>query len=191
MFTDKSTVWGLPPTDGKSENKHMVDSLTFSERLDLALALNGLDNKAFASHFGHGGQQMVNRWRSRGRVGQPSVPMVRSILPRTNMDWLQEGVGEPELPPEPLRVRDFGQSYAARLDPVILAEAVKVLSYDEAQGGPLPHLKYATLLLELYDKLAAGEDALALMAQLAYTRSIQGQEEHEQPAEGRRSARTR
>lgn len=191
MFTDKSTLWGLSPTGGQSDNKHMVDPLTFSQRLDLALSMNGLDNRTFASHFGPKGQQMVNRWRSRGRIGQPSVPQARSILTRTSMDWLQEGVGDHEVVAEQFRVNDVRQSYSARLDPVILAQALKVLFIDEAQGGVYETLKFASLLLELYSKLEAGEDELELIAQLAYTRAKQGQNGNEQSQESRRSNRTR
>lgn len=72
----------------------MDDEMTFNERLDWALALHEMDNAAFAKAVGPTGQQTVNRWRVRGKIGGPSLPAVRNILPRINTEWLQEGIGE-------------------------------------------------------------------------------------------------
>jgi len=145
----------------------MVDSVPFTDRLDAALAMNGLDNATFAAHFGPAGQQAVNGWRKRGRIGQPSVAKARLALPLTNMDWLQEGIGSPERlsgVAEPSRNYDSRQSYAARLDPHILAKALGVMDADETRNGRYSPLKRATLVLSLCDRIAAGEKQHDLIA---------------------------
>lgn len=148
----------------------MVDTPPFKDRLNAALAMNGLDNATFASHFGkdpQGGQSIVNRWRKRGRIGTPSVPRVRELLHRTSMEWLQEGTGEPErftASAERSHIHDVRQSYVARLDPRILAQAVRVVSADEHVNGQYPPLKHAILLLETCDRLEAGERVTDMIA---------------------------
>lgn len=147
----------------------MIDAAPFSARLDAALAMNGLDNATFAAHFGPNGQQKVYGWRVRERIGQPSVAKVRDLLPRTNIDWLQEGVGEPErfsAATEPSRNYQLPASYAARLDLPTLAKAVRVMTADEEENGAYSPLLHATRLLEYYDQLAAGEKASTLLAKV-------------------------
>ena len=155
----------------------MIDAVSFSDRLDAALAMNRMDNAAFAAHFGETGQQKVNRWRARGRIGQPSVAKVRDLLPRTNIDWLQEGVGEPERlisAAESSRNHQLLPSYAARLDLPTLARAVRVMTADEDENGAYSPLLHATRLLEYYDRLAAGEKASTLLAQVLKLDDEQG-----------------
>lgn len=67
-------------------------------------------------------------------------------------------------------LHDYRQSRAARPTPAILAEAVKVLDIDETVNGKYPPLKHAELLLEVCDRLAAGDDALVLIAQITKQR---------------------
>lgn len=155
----------------------------FTDRLDAALAMNRLSNREFADHFGPQGQQLVNRWRARGRIGQPSVPKVRDLLRKTNIDWLQEGRGEPErlsTVTESSPTYDVRQSYAARLDPSILAKAVEVMDADEHLNGKYPRLKYAVLLLRTCDRLAAGERQSELIAALYEERGEPHAEPHEE-----------
>lgn len=83
----------------------------------------------------------------------------------------------------PSQTHDVRQSYAARLDVPILAEAVKVVSIDEAINGVYPHFQHAALLLELYDRLASGEDSMELVAKLTHQRS-QGEVINESKATG-------
>lgn len=72
---------------------------------------------------------------------------------------------------EPSATYDYRQSRAARPTAAILAEAVRVIEVDEAVNGKYPALKHAELLLEVCDRLAAGEDALELMAQITKQRT--------------------
>jgi len=65
---------------------------------------------------------------------------------------------------------DYRQSRAMRPSASILAEAVKVLDVDETVNGKYPPLKHAELLLEVCDRLAAGEDAMTLIAQITKLR---------------------
>ena len=147
----------------------MIDTAPFDSRLNAALAMNGMDNATFASHFGPTGQQTVNRWRKRGKIGQPSIPKVRDLLPRTNIDWLQEGHGEPERLSrlaESSRLHDVQQSYAARLDLHTLSKAVRVITADEMENGRYSPLMHATKLLEYYDRLATGARESDLIAEV-------------------------
>lgn len=59
---------------------------------------------------------------------------------------------------------DYRQSRAARPSVPILATAVRILTIDEEVNGAYPELKHAELLLELCDRLAAGEDQMRLVA---------------------------
>lgn len=84
--------------------------------------------------------------------------------------WLDN---DPELvsdPNESSRNVHGGQSYAARLDAAILAQAVGVVEADEAVNGPYPPLTQAELLLELYAKIEAGERPMELVAKLTVQR---------------------
>lgn len=137
----------------------MVDeSPDFSSRLDAALAMNGLDNAAFAAKLGIHGQQHVHQWRKRGRIGSPSVPKVRDVLPLTDMEWLMYGTGVPRrtVVVSGPKGRDF-QSYLTRIDPRILAKAVRVLTSDEFVNGTRAPLSAAIFLLQTCDQLASGE----------------------------------
>lgn len=66
---------------------------------------------------------------------------------------------------------DYRQSRAARPTVPILAAAVKVIEIDESVNGPYPPQKHAELLLELCDRIAAGEEPMALIAQITKQRS--------------------
>lgn len=147
----------------------MVDSPSFPDRLQAALAMNGLDNATFAAFFGATGQQLVNGWKRRGRVGQPSVRRVKEILVATNMDWLQDNTGSPERltgVAEPSTNYAIRQSYATRLDAHILAKALGVMDADEIRNGRYSPLKRATLVLSLCDRIAAGEKQHDLIAEI-------------------------
>ena len=137
----------------------MVDEKPdFSSRLDAALAMHGLDNAAFAKKLGVHGQQHIHQWRTRGRIGGPSIPKVRAILERTDMEWLLYGIGEPH---RTVLNTEYGEinsrSYVARLDPRILAKALKVLNSDEFVNGTRQPLSAAIYLLQTCDRLSAGE----------------------------------
>lgn len=85
---------------------------------------------------------------------------------------------------ESSRNYDYRQSRATRPTPAILAEAVKVIEIDEAVNGTYPPLKHAELLLELCDRLAAGEDAMRLIATMTKLRQ-QGEENGKEAGAGR------
>ncbi|MUV13545.1 hypothetical protein [Noviluteimonas gilva] len=149
----------------------MVDSTDFSSRLDAALAMNGLTNVTFAGLLGPNGQQLVYQWRSRGKIGAPSIPRVRSLLPRTNIDWLQEGHGPAERVstdlnhPQPNGPKG---SRIARLDVHMLSQALGVLEALEFKLKPekLRVLDAATRLRDFYERLSAGEMMADLIAQI-------------------------
>lgn len=159
----------------------------FEARLDAALAMNGLGNAEFAAAFGPAGQQLVHGWRKRGRIGTPSVAKARAILPKTNMDWLQDGVGDPERltssknfsPPLHAEL-----SRVARLDLAILAKAVKVISIDESVRGKLSPMQFASRLMDLYDRLANGAAQADLIAQLFDDEGHQGDAHDQQSSTG-------
>lgn len=65
---------------------------------------------------------------------------------------------------------DYRHSRAARPTAAILAEAVGVIEADEAVNGTYPPLKHAELLLELCDRIAAGESAMVLLAKVTKER---------------------
>lgn len=170
----RSTQRSFVPTDGRWENKQMNDVAPFPARLDAALAMNGMDNAAFAAHFGQNGQQLINGWRRRGRIGIHSLPKARALLPRTNMVWLQEGTGEPEQfsgVAESSRNYDPQQSYAPRLDMHTLAAAVRVMAVEEGQNGKFSPLKYATTLMGFYERLVRGEQQVDLIDEVLQAHS--------------------
>lgn len=177
----RSTVRLLQPTNGAVETKQMIDTDkeaekqaqidAFRRRWEAALAANGYSRATFAAQLGPNGQQAIDNWtKRRGRVGQGSVLKVRDLLPRTNMEWLQDAVGEPErvtisdTPQRPLN--PLGQSYATRLPPAILAQAVRVMEAEEHINGRNPPLKHANLLLHYCDRIAAGESVADLIVEL-------------------------
>lgn len=87
------------------------------------------------------------------------------------MDSDPEAFIEPDGTPSHSSYR---QSRATRPTAAILMEAVKVMDIDEAVNGPYPPLKHAELLLELCDRLAAGDDAMTLVAQATKQRQVGG-----------------
>jgi hypothetical protein len=172
MLSSKSTLCALNLTDGTLDNQQMVDDPNkeaFRRRLAAALTKNGYDNASFAAVWGPKGQQKVSAWKKRGKIGQESVAEVRELLRCTNMEWLQEGIGEPErvtvtydAPPR----NEGRQSYSTRLPPAILAQAVRVMDAEEHLNGKNPPLKHAILLLQYCDRVAAGESVADLIAEL-------------------------
>lgn len=76
---------------------------------------------------------------------------------------------------------DYRQSRAARPTAAILAKAVSIMAVDEEVNGVYPPLKHAELLLELCDRLAAGEDAMKLIAYMT-RQHHQGERNGEQEA---------
>jgi hypothetical protein len=162
----------LQPTDGRLDNQQMIDERDFDARLDYALMLHGRDNAWLAAQFGPTGQQTVRGWRDRGRVGQPSVPKVRELLPLIRMDWLQEGI-LPELvssSAEPSLTHDVRQSPPARRDVAILTQALKLVETDEALNGVFGWERKAEILLDVCAKLDAGEDPAVLGMKLTHQR---------------------
>lgn len=85
---------------------------------------------------------------------------------------------------EPSQNYDYRQSRAARPEAAILAEAVKVMGIDEDVNGPYPPLKHAELLLELCDRIAAGESSMKLVAQA--TKQRQGERNGSQGSNSKR-----
>jgi hypothetical protein len=173
MFSQASTLCSLPPTNGQQDNQQMVDKPPpFTDRLDAALAMHDMSNPTFAALVNpNSGQQLVNRWRARGRVGRDSEKRVAALLPKVNMEWLQDGVGDREkftpTPAESSRSFDAPPSYATRLPPSILAKAVRVMEADEALHGKNPPLKHAILLLQYCDRIAGGEEVADLVAEIS------------------------
>jgi hypothetical protein len=151
----------------------MIDMPDFNDRLDYALSMHGVNNAWLAAQFGPTGQQTVRGWRDRGRVGGPSLRRVRDLLPKTNIDWLQDNVGEPELLSrlaESSPTYDARQSPPARRDASILVQALKIVDADEALNGVFSWEKRAEILLDLCAKLEAGEDATILGMKLTHQR---------------------
>lgn len=162
------------PTDGSRDNHKQMDDLNFTERLAMALEMNGLTNAAFAAAIGENGQQNINGWKERGQVGSKSLRRVAQLLPLTNVMWLQYGDGEPEAfsrVAESSPNYQLPQSRAARPAVAILAKAVDIITIDEGVNGPYPSEKHAELLLELCDRLVAGENSMELVAKLTKQRS--------------------
>jgi hypothetical protein len=129
----------LRPTNGRPDNQQMVDEKksypaepSFSERWEIALSMNGLDNPKMAAMLGPHGHQNINGWKNRGHVGGPSERKVASLLAKTNMTWLQYGEGSPErftvADESPLRGAER-HSYAARIDPAIIRDVHTGLSW--------------------------------------------------------------
>lgn len=81
---------------------------------------------------------------------------------------------------------DYRQSRAARPTAAILATAVSVMEADETVNGPYPPLKHAELLLELCDRLAAGDDAMTLVAQATKQRQAGGSDGSKESGERKR-----
>lgn len=90
----------------------------FARRLDYALEVCRLSNRDFAAKVDpERGQQIVNNWRKRGRIGWPSVGLVSEILGgQINMVWLNEGTGTPGPPPDVLRTVETARMFAVAAD---------------------------------------------------------------------------
>lgn len=175
MGSALSTRWGLLPTNGRGDHLQMVDD--FPARLDQALADNGLTNPRLAELLGPRGHQLINAWRKRGRVGTPNEKAVAKLLPLTNMTWLQHGTGgrfraeSTSLAVNEPHAKYDHESLAARLDTEILAKSLMVLDADEEANGEYGYPRRAEALVRYYDELAAGGDALLLIAKTTKARS--------------------
>lgn len=168
MITRKSTLRLLPATKGRPDNKQMVDTREFSDRLAHALRMNGLDNASFAKLLGENGQQNIRAWKDRGRIGGRSYRKVSDLLPLTNMDWLQYGEGSPERvssAAEPSHNRDFRQDRSVRPIPEMLSSAYQYALIGlglYAEGGDLDltFVPDAVFLCDVYALIANGSGAL-------------------------------
>lgn len=139
----------------------------FEARLDAALVMNGVNNAQFAANFGPNGQQLVHGWRKRGRIGQASVPKVRTLLPVTNMTWLQEGSGEARnLTNQEKFSLGPRESQTARPNMHTLAAAVRVITVDEQYHGKFNELRFAERLWDYYEQLASGVQQVDLITQV-------------------------
>jgi len=169
MLSLASTLCALLPTDGQRENQQMVDTPDFAERWKQALAMNGTDNAAVARALDpESGQQLVNTWKRRKKVGSTSVPLVMELLPRTNMEWLQYGVGRPERfsgVNEPSPNYAAGNSQVLRPDPAILLTAYSYAHYglgmySEDKELDLTQLPDCICLADIYALLFRGNGVL-------------------------------
>jgi hypothetical protein len=174
MFSRMSTLCSSQPTNGHGTIGRMGDT-TFSGRLDLALARQGLDNKSFASLLGPTGQQVVNRWRARGRIGGQSLLRVRKILSATSMEWLNDSYG-PMAPSAKPTAELLPPSQLAHLDRDRMQEAVRLLrKIAVLQAAPLSLADDPIAICAAYDFLSAytvddsgeSENVLDLMQRLA------------------------
>lgn len=169
MVTQRSTVRLLPPTNGRPDNKQMVDIPEFTDRLNHALRMNGLENADFAKLLGENGQQNINAWKNRGKVGSQSWRKVSDLLPKTNMEWLQYGEGSPERvtqqPAESSRNHDLRQDRSVRPIPEMLSSAYQYALiglglYAEGRDLNLALLPDAVLLCDVYALIASGGGSL-------------------------------
>lgn len=162
-------------------NSVSAEPLPFSKRWDMALEMNGLDNPKMAVLLGPHGHQNINGWKNRGHVGSPSERKVASLLPKTNMTWLQYGEGSPErftVADESSLRGDERHSYAARIDPAIIRDVHTGLSwrfqvdlgadYDLDRDADLFALAYAFSVSGAEeDRIAMKEAVDARIVQLA------------------------
>lgn len=147
----------------------MVDTPDFAARWDQALVMNGTTNAAVARELDpQNGQQLVNTWKRRKKIGGPSVPLVMELLPKTNMEWLMYGVGKPERfsgvnePPPNYAV---GNSQVLRPDPAILLTAYSYAHYglgmySEDKELDLTQLPDCICLADIYALLFRGNGVL-------------------------------
>lgn len=145
----------------------MVDKAAkdaFKARLAHALEMNGLDNAAFARQIGENGQQNINGWKARARIGVQSERRVTEILSRTNMEWLQHGIGSPERvtrPAEPSPNYDVRQARSVRPVPEMLSAAYQYALYGmeryvERRDLRLVFVSEAAILCDVYALIANG-----------------------------------
>lgn len=161
-----------------ADHSRMIKKHEFSLRLDAALTREGIDNKTFAAALGPNGQQLVNRWRARGRVGVKSLDKVRRILTRTNLDWLNSGVG--------VATRDDGvinndqgmrtESQIDDVDTLILSRAELWVRAEEYAGLQYQPMTRARRILALCDVIRAdgGELSPKHIFELVHAARIKG-----------------
>lgn len=137
--------------------------------------------QGFVSHFG--GKRPIKI------IGDELAAHIETTfsLPAGYLDVEGGSVAPFSYEDDPSHNRDVRQSYAARLDMLILAEAVKIVDIDTQLNGSYPYPKRAALLVHLYDQLDAGEEPLALIAKLTQQRSQSGGTDAAE-APGRRTA---
>lgn len=104
-------------------------------------------------------------------IGSRSARLLESVFQRPD-GWMDTDPEAFSRVNETPATYDYRQSRAARPTAAILAEAVRVMEIDEAVNGPYPPLRHAELLLELCDRLAAGDDAMTLVAQATKQRHL-------------------
>jgi hypothetical protein len=181
MISRRSTFRLLPPTNGRRDNQQMVDENTrkalarkarsdaFKARWEIALKMNGLENAQVANELGESGQQNINGWKGRGRIGSQSERRVAEIFSKTNMEWLQYGDGSPERvsqhSAESSRNHDFRQDRSVRPIPEMLSSAYQYALiglglYAEGRDLNLALLPDAVLLCDVYALIATGGGSL-------------------------------
>lgn len=96
-------------------------------------------------------------------IGSKSARVLEAAFAKPE-GWLDSDPEAFSSVSEPSPIHDYRQSRAARPTAPILAQAVQIMDIDEEVNGPYPGLKHAELLLELCDRLAAGEDQMRLIA---------------------------
>lgn len=154
MFTDMSTHCLLRTAAYAHENQQMVDS-TLEARLEQAWTAHGLTRASFAAGLGKDGQQKLTNWIQRNRIGQPSLAAVRQLLPQTNMEWLNDGIGHPLFTPS-LQSQVLGTDLAKLTSAVEFARSVSELR--AKKGAPrFTARQEAEFLAGLYDLLIQPE----------------------------------
>jgi len=113
-----------------------------------------MDRAAFARKLGQNGQQNVNNWLKRGKVGQSSAAQVRELLPRASIDWLNDGIGDPPTVGEPVG-SDVGLSQSVKHETLTVALQLVAEVLDD-QGLSLPTPKRAQLTASVYGLLDEG-----------------------------------
>lgn len=117
-------------------------------------------------------------------IGSKSARLLETAFAKPE-GWMDSDPEAFSSSDESSRNYDYRQSRAARPTAAILAQAVSIMAIDEEVNGLYPPLKHAELLLELCDRLAAGEDAMKLVAHMTKQRS-KGDTDAEQEAGRRR-----
>lgn len=97
----------------------MTDSVDFSSRFDLALAVCGVTNAVVAAAL-ENGQQNIYNWRKRGGIPADGFRKIRHLLPGVSFEWLNDGIGSP---PQPAKVSDPPGDYEA--DPSAAIEQLR------------------------------------------------------------------
>jgi hypothetical protein len=155
-----------------------TDKTGFAARFYRALEISGVERKEFAKHFGPAGQQIINGWLKRGRIGQPSVPTVRALLPLVDMVWLNEGVlsgSRTENFSHGLQKESQPQSQFVSLDRDTLHEALTLLVYDEhpeAGAGPYKPRARTERLAHLYEWVQRDGGRLSAVSNAEFMRQV-------------------